>query len=197
MSTGIGSVPVHDAAPAGRHRSEKAVVLALSLAAMIVSMMLTLVVPILSLIQSSLHTTAANASWVTTATLLSAAVFTPLLGRFGDQHGKKPTLVGVLLVLIAGTVLAATTHSLLWLITGRVLQGAATAIFPLSLSILREEIRPQKLPAALATASGAFAFGSGIALVAPPVCSQPVPTPTIATCSGWPPGSPSSSSSPS
>jgi predicted MFS family arabinose efflux permease len=83
VSTGIGSAPVHDSAPAGRQRSEKAIVLALSLAAMIVSMMLTLVVPILSLIQNSLHTSAANASWVTTATLLSGAVFTPLLGRFG------------------------------------------------------------------------------------------------------------------
>jgi MFS family permease len=147
-------------------RSTKGTVLALSLAAMVVSMMQTLVVPILGLIQTSLHTTASNASWVTTATLLSAAVFTPLLGRFGDQHGKKPTLVGVLLVLIAGTLLAATTHSLFWLIAGRVLQGAATAIFPLALSILREEIEPRKLPGAMAMASGAFAFGSGIALVA-------------------------------
>lgn len=153
-------------ATAGRGRSQTATVFALSLAAMVVSMMQTLVVPILGLIQSSLHTTAANASWVTTATLLSAAVFTPVLGRFGDQHGKKPTLVGVLFVLIAGTLLAATTHSLLWLIVGRVLQGAATAIFPLALSILREEIEPKKLPGAMAMASGAFAFGSGIALVA-------------------------------
>lgn len=147
-------------------RSRTATVVALGLAAMVVSMMQTLVVPILGLIQSSLHTTAANASWVTTATLLSAAVFTPVLGRFGDQHGKKPTLIGVLLVLIAGTLLAATTHSLLWLIVGRVLQGAATAIFPLALSILREEIAPRKLPGAMAMVSGAFAFGSGVALVA-------------------------------
>lgn len=142
------------------------ILVALSLAAMVVSMMQTLVVPILGLIQSSLHTTTANASWVTTATLLSAAVFTPVLGRYGDQHGKKSTLVGVLVVLLAGTVLAATTHSLLWLIAGRVLQGAATAIFPLALSILREEVEPGKLPGAMAVVSGAFAFGSGIALVA-------------------------------
>jgi MFS family permease len=146
--------------------SPTATVVALSLAAMVVSMMQTLVVPILGLIQSSLHTTTANASWVTTATLLSAAVFTPVLGRFGDQHGKKPTLVAVLVVLIAGTLLAATTHSLLWLIVGRVLQGAATAIFPIALSILREEVEPRKLPGAMAVTSGAFAFGSGIALVA-------------------------------
>lgn len=147
-------------------RSRAGTLVALSLAAMVVSMMQTLVVPILGLIQSSLHTTTAGASWVTTATLLSAAVFTPVLGRYGDQHGKKSTLVGVLVVLIAGTLLAATTHSLLWLIVGRVLQGAATAIFPLALSILREEIEPARLPGAMAVASGAFAFGSGIALVA-------------------------------
>ncbi|MGW7511231.1 MFS transporter [Streptomyces massasporeus] len=141
------------------------IVLVLGLAAMVVSMMQTLVVPILGIIQSDLKATTANVSWVTTATLLSAAVFTPLLGRFGDQHGKKPTLVGVLSVMIAGSVLAATTTSLTWLIVGRVMQGAATAIFPLALSVLREEIRPEKLHGAMALVSGTLAFGSGLALV--------------------------------
>ncbi|MBZ9645880.1 MFS transporter [Streptomyces sp. PSKA30] len=153
------------APPHGRHRAETSVVLALSLAAMIVSMMQTLVVPILGLIQSSLGASAAEVSWVTTATLLSAAVFTPLLGRFGDQHGKKPTLIGVLAVMIVGSVLAATTDSLLWLIVGRVLQGAATAIFPLALSVLREEVPARRLPGAMALVSGTLAFGSGFALV--------------------------------
>ncbi|MEV4439353.1 MFS transporter [Streptomyces sp. NPDC049577] len=147
-------------------RNETVIVFALSLAAMVVSMMQTLVVPILGLIQNDLHTSSANVSWVTTATLLSAAVFTPLLGRFGDQHGKKQTLVGVLILMVAGSVLAAVTHSLLWLIVGRVMQGAATAIFPLALSVLREEIRPAKLPGAMAMVSGTLAFGSGLALVA-------------------------------
>ncbi|GHC41532.1 MFS transporter [Streptomyces cinnamoneus] len=147
-------------------RNETVIVFALSLAAMVVSMMQTLVVPILGLIQNDLETTSADVSWVTTATLLSAAVFTPLLGRFGDQHGKKKTLVAVLVVMVAGSVLAAVTHSLLWLIVGRVLQGAATAIFPLALSVLREEVRPAKLPGAMAMVSGTLAFGSGLALVA-------------------------------
>ncbi|MEU1308668.1 MFS transporter [Streptomyces cinnamoneus] len=147
-------------------RNETVIVFALSLAAMVVSMMQTLVVPILGLIQNDLGTTSADVSWVTTATLLSAAVFTPLLGRFGDQHGKKKTLVAVLVVMVAGSVLAAVTHSLLWLIVGRVLQGAATAIFPLALSVLREEVRPAKLPGAMAMVSGTLAFGSGLALVA-------------------------------
>ncbi len=69
----------------------RSVILVLSLAAVVVSMMQTLVVPVLGLIGTSLGSSTAQISWVTTATLLSAAVFTPLLGRLGDQHGKKPT----------------------------------------------------------------------------------------------------------
>ncbi|WKV75701.1 MFS transporter [Streptomyces sp. PCS3-D2] len=154
------------AAAASRQRHETAVVFALSLAAMVVSMMQTLPVPILGLIRDDLGSSTADVSWVTTATLLSAAVFTPLLGRFGDQHGKKPTLVAVLGVMVAGSVLTALAPSLPLLILGRVLQGAATAIFPLALSVLREEVRPQKLPGAMALVSGTLAFGSGLALVA-------------------------------
>ncbi|MEF9886244.1 MFS transporter [Streptomyces sp. P9-A4] len=154
------------APPSADPRRETLIVFALSLAAMVVSMMQTLPVPILGLIRADLGTSAANVSWVTTATLLSAAVFTPLLGRFGDQHGKKPTLVAVLGVMVAGSVVAALATSLPLLVLGRVLQGAATAIFPLALSVLREEVRPQKLPGAMSLVSGTLAFGSGLALVA-------------------------------
>ncbi|UUU43657.1 MFS transporter [Streptomyces sp. NBC_00162] len=160
------STPSPAAATATGRRNETVIVFALSLAAMVVSMMQTLPVPILGLIRNDLGTSTANVSWVTTATLLSAAVFTPLLGRFGDQHGKKPTLVAVLGVMVVGSVIAALATSLPLLILGRVLQGAATAIFPLALSVLREEVRPQKLPGAMALVSGTLAFGSGLALVA-------------------------------
>ncbi|MGC0366218.1 putative MFS family arabinose efflux permease [Rhodococcus sp. 27YEA15] len=147
-------------------RNEAVIIAVLSLSAMIVSMMQTLPVPILGLIQADLGVSAAGVSWVTTATLLSAAVFTPLLGRFGDQHGKKRTLIGVLIVMVIGSIIAALAHNLPLLVLGRVLQGTATAIFPLALSVLRDEVRPQKLPGAMALVSGTLAFGSGLALVA-------------------------------
>ena len=51
-------------------RNETVIVFALSLAAMVVSMMQTLPVPILGLIRNDLGTSTANVSWVTTATLL-------------------------------------------------------------------------------------------------------------------------------
>ncbi|PZG15453.1 MFS transporter [Nonomuraea aridisoli] len=131
---------------------------------MVVSMMQTLVVPILGLMQRNLHATASGASWLTTATLLSAAVCTPLLGRLGDQHGAKATLVGVLGVTLAGSVLAAMTDSLPWLIAARALQGASTAVFPLAQSVLRAELPRERLPGAMGALSGTLAFGNGLAL---------------------------------
>ncbi|CAL9667447.1 hypothetical protein SUDANB2_07236 (plasmid) [Streptomyces sp. enrichment culture] len=153
------------AAAPERRTGSLSLVLVLGLAAMVVSMMQTLVIPILGIIQNDLGATTAQVSWVTTATLLSAAVFTPLLGRLGDQRGTKPTLLGVLVVMVAGSVLAATTSSMLWLIVARVMQGAATAIFPLALSVLRQEVAPARLPGAMALVSGTLGFGSGLALV--------------------------------
>ncbi|WP_345941051.1 MFS transporter [Streptomyces sp. SID4917] len=98
---------------------------------MVVSMMQTLVVPVLGIVQRDLHASASAVSWLTTATLLSAAVSTPLLSRVGDQYGRRPVLLGVLAVTSVGSVLAALSDSLPLLITGRALQGVATAVFPL------------------------------------------------------------------
>ncbi|MEZ0067422.1 MFS family permease [Streptacidiphilus sp. MAP12-20] len=161
MSTSLSASAV---APTAR-RGSSSLILALGLAAMVVSMAQTQVVPILSLLAHDLHASSAGVSWVTTATLLSAAVFTPLLGRVGDQYGKKKTLVAVLAVMVAGSLLAATTTSLTLLIIGRVLQGSATAIFPLALSIIRDQVPHEKLHGAMALVSSTLAFGSGLSLV--------------------------------
>ncbi len=149
-----------------------ALIAVLALAAMVVSIMQTQAVPILTLIATRLQISTATVSWVTTATLLSAAVMTPLLGRVGDQFGKKPTLLGVLALAVLGSVLAAGADSLALLLVGRVLQGAATAIFPLALSVLREEVPLQKLHGAMAIVSGMLAFGTGIGIVSTGLLTQ-------------------------
>ncbi|MEU7937594.1 MFS transporter [Microbispora bryophytorum] len=146
-------------------RSGRLLVPVLGLGAMVVSMMQTLTVPILGVIQRDLHTTTAGASWLTTATLLSAAVCTPLLGRYGDQHGARRTLIGVLGLTLTGSVLGATTDTLPWLIVARALQGASTAIFPLAQSVVRDELPRERLPGAMALLSGTLAVGNAVALV--------------------------------
>ncbi|MFD3454997.1 MFS transporter [Streptomyces sp. NPDC058691] len=156
----------------GRGGPAPALVPALGLGAMVVSMMQTLVVPVLGTIQRGLHAPAADVGWLTTATLLSAAVCTPLLGRAGDQYGRRPVLLVALALALAGSVLAALADTLPLLIAGRALQGAATAVFPLAQAVLREELPPERLPGAMGSVSGTLAFGTGLALVGAGLLTQ-------------------------
>ena len=55
--------------------------------------MQTLVIPLIPELPKLLNTNASNASWVITATLLVAAVATPVVGRLGDMYGPKRLLI--------------------------------------------------------------------------------------------------------
>jgi MFS family permease len=131
---------------------------------LLVSALQTLVVPVVANIQADLGVSATSASWVVTANLLAAAVLTPMLGRLGDLYGRRPVMLGVLLLVLAGSVLAATTSSLALLLVARVAQAASFGLFPLSIGVLREELPPQRLTGAMATVSGMLAVGAGLGL---------------------------------
>ncbi|MFF5290213.1 MFS transporter [Paractinoplanes globisporus] len=133
-------------------------------AVLLVAALQTLVVPVVANIQADLGVSATSASWVVTANLLAAAVFTPMLGRLGDLHGRRPVMLGVLLVVLAGSILAATTSSLPLLLLARVAQATSFGLFPLSIGVLREELPPAKLTGAMALVSGMLAVGAGLGL---------------------------------
>ncbi|SIR32391.1 MFS transporter [Micromonospora avicenniae] len=136
----------------------------LGLGTVVVSMMQTLVVPVLGLIQQDLRVSTTDATWLTTATLLAAAVCTPLAGRLGDQYGARRVLLAVLALTVAGSVVAALSSALPWLIVARAMQGISTAIFPLAQSVLRHRLPAGRLPAAMGAISAALAIGNGVAL---------------------------------
>src|ERR1700753_3128047 len=76
------------------------------------SLLQSLVVPVLSTLQVDLHTTQSNVTWVLTAYLLSASIFTPIMGRVGDMIGKDRVYVVTLAALAGGSVLAAGASSI-------------------------------------------------------------------------------------
>src|SRR4051812_23547356 len=80
--------------------------LALSLGVTTLSLLQTLVVPVLGAIAEQLQVSPGAAGWVLTANLLAAAVLTPVLGRLGDLRGERPVILGILLAVATGTVLA-------------------------------------------------------------------------------------------
>ena len=137
----------------------------LSLVALTVAVLQTGVVPILGVMARQLNVSTVDVSWAVTANLLAAAASTPLIGRLADLHVKKHVLLTVLVVVLAGSVLAATTSSLPLLIFARVLQGASFSLYPIGVSILREELPPERMMGAMAVLSGVLGFGGGIGLV--------------------------------
>ena len=137
----------------------------MSVVVLTVAVLQTGVVPILGVMARQLDVSLADISWTVTANLLAAAATTPLLGRLADLHTKKRVLLAVLVVVLAGSLLAATTSSFALLIVARVLQGASFALYPIGVSILREELSPERLMAALAVLSAVLGFGGGMGLV--------------------------------
>lgn len=137
----------------------------LSVVVLTVAVLQTGVVPILGVMARQLDVSTVDVSWAVTANLLAAAASTPLIGRLADLHTKKHVLLVVLVAVLAGSVLAATTSSLPLLILARVLQGASFSLYPIGVSILREELPPDRMMGAMAVLSGVLGFGGGIGLV--------------------------------
>ena len=152
-------------APAVRANSTL-LVLYLSLGGLAFAVLQSLVAPALSTIGRDLHASTADTSWMLTAYLLSASVLTPILGRLGDMVGKRRVLIGVLAVLAVGTLLAALAPNLAVLIVARALQGAAGAILPLSIGIVRDELPKEKVSVTVGLLSAIFGIGAGVGIVA-------------------------------
>jgi EmrB/QacA subfamily drug resistance transporter len=144
----------------------------LSLAGLAYAVLSSAVIPALPSIQHDLHTTETGVGWLLTGFLLSASVGTSIVGRLGDMYGKERLLLWTLLVLAAGTLLAALAQSLTVLIAARVIQGIAGGIFPLAFSITRDEFPPDKVAGSIGLMSSILGIGGGFGLVAGALIDQ-------------------------
>jgi EmrB/QacA subfamily drug resistance transporter len=143
----------------------RATFLVLAVATGSFALLQSLITPVLATIQTELDTSQNTVTWVMTANLLSAAIFTPILGRVGDIVGKKRVLVAVLIALAFGSLLAAVAPTIGVLIAARVIQGAAGAVFPLSYAIIRDEFPAARIAPAIGAISAIIAAGGGLGLV--------------------------------
>ncbi len=143
-----------------------AVVAVLAFAGIVVSLMQTLVIPIVPELPRLLDAPASDAAWAVTATLLAAAVATPVMGRLGDMYGKRRMLLVSIVLLVAGSVVCALSDSLVPMIVGRVLQGLASGVIPLGISIMRDELPAERLGSATALMSASLGIGGALGLPA-------------------------------
>ncbi len=138
-------------------------------AGIVVSTMHTLIVPLIPHLPETFDTDPSTGYWAVTATLLAAAVMTPIAGRLGDMFGKQRMLVATLTMLLTGSVVCALAENIETMIIGRALQGAASGAIALGISILRDELPKERVGPAIALMSSSMglggAFGMPIAAV--------------------------------
>jgi MFS family permease len=147
-----------------RAPGERTVVAVLAVAALVYSLMQSLVVPALPAIQERLDATPDTSSWAVTAFLLSSAVATPIAGRLGDMLGKRRVLVTVLLIVSIGTLLC-TVESLPALIGGRIIQGVSGGVLPLAYAIVRDELSPARIGSGIALIASLLGVGGGLGVI--------------------------------
>ncbi len=145
-------------------RSPRTITAVLAISGTLVALMQTLVVPLLPDFPRILNVTADDASWLVTATLLSSAIATPIVSRSADMYGKRKMMVVCMAIMVVGSVLAAVGGSFLWLIIGRAMQGFASALIPVGISIMRDELPKEKMGSAVALMSATLGIGSALGL---------------------------------
>ncbi|MGY1439752.1 MFS transporter [Streptomyces reniochalinae] len=140
------------------------VVATLAFAGITAAIMQTLVTPLIAELPKILHTSASNAAWVITATLVVGAVCVPVFGRLGDMVGKRRMLLVCAVPLMAGSVVCALSSTVVPMIVGRCLQGMGMGMVPLGIALLRDVVPQEKLSSSIALVSASMGIGGGLGL---------------------------------
>jgi MFS family permease len=146
-------------------RSSGVTLLALAIAGMVVSVIQTMVLPLLPRLTAAFHTSVSAVTWVLTATLLAGAVATPLLSRLGDMYGKKKMIVLAMVFLVAGSLICAVASSLGVLIAGRIVQGVSVVVIPLAIGTIRDVFPRERVMTAIGIVSATLGAGGAAGLL--------------------------------
>ena len=141
-----------------------AVITVLCLSGTTVSLQQTMVVPLLPAFQQVLGVSADDASWLVTATLLTSAVATPIVARLADMFGKRLMMLVCIVLMTAGSIVAALGADFATIVAGRSLQGFSSALIPVGISIMRDELPREKVSSAIALMSATLGIGGALGL---------------------------------
>jgi predicted MFS family arabinose efflux permease len=151
-------------AAAGGGRRPATVVGVLASCGIVVSLMHTLVVPLLPAFPALLDTAPGTVAWLVTSTLLSGAVCAPVLGRLGDMYGKRRMLLVALAIMSLGSALGAVSSEFAVVLAARALQGTALGVIPLGISIMRDLLPEEKVMSGTALMSATLGTGGAVGL---------------------------------
>ena len=162
----IGSMTIQTSAPtndvlqqSSGQKDVRLILAPLMLGTLAYGILGTIIVPALPFFEGALHTTETGVTWLITAYLLGAAAATAVLGRLGDMFGKRRMLMITLVVLVIGTLISAVSDTIGWQIVGRVVQGVAGGLLPLSFGIIRDEFPKERVAGAIGALGSMISLG--------------------------------------
>lgn len=141
---------------------ERAFVPVLLFVGLVVSVVSSLGAPLIPELARTLDASLASTQWALTATLVVAAIASPLVGRMGDGRHRRRVIVVCLGAVVLGGALAALATTLPLLIVGRGLQGFGLALMPLTMAAAREQLPVEQAARAIAAISVIAAAGVGL-----------------------------------
>lgn len=150
--------------PAAAHPRSGLIIAVLAFAGMGASFMQTILIPIQAKLPELLDAAREDTAWVITVTLLVSAICVPISGKLGDMFGKRRVALVLLALLVAGSVIAALSPTVVPLIIGRGLQGTGMGVIPLGIAILRDILPPRRLGGAIALVSATLGVGGALGL---------------------------------
>lgn len=117
--------------------------------------------PALTTMQHELNTDSAQIGLTQTVFFTACAVFSLFLPRLGDLAGRKKVLLGMLSLTAIGCVVSALAVNVTMLMVGRVIQGAAGPVVPMTLIMLHHRVTDDKRYAKLMSILTAVNGGIG------------------------------------
>ena len=132
-----------------------------ALAAILAPLNSTMIAVALPRVISDFHSSVGSAGWLVTSYLLALAVVQPVAGKLGDRHGRRPFVLGGLLVFGLASLGAAVAPSLAVLIGFRLTQAVAGAVvFPNGAGLVRELIPAERRARAFGMVGAALALAA-------------------------------------
>lgn len=144
----------------------------LTLLATMMSIIGSLGAPLIGTVAQSNHIPLSTAEWILTATLLTGALATPVMGRLADGHLQRRVVLVALSIVLVGLVMSALSRDFTWLLVGRSLQGLGMGLLPVTMTIARSHLAPPMAAKTIASLSVTAAIGIGLGYPVTSVIAQ-------------------------
>ncbi len=118
--------------------------------------------PLITSVATTFHVSLGAAQWTLTLALLTGAIATPLFGRLGAGSHRRPAILGVLAVIVAGSSLTVLPLPFAFLLVGRGAQGLGFSLTPLMMGVARDHLPEPKGSSTIALLSVISIVGVGV-----------------------------------